>query len=255
MNTIRFRLSGLRNSEFIMVIRRLLIILGKYSLEQLRLMPSFLRLDAFRPLLDKMALLARNDELDEVVGETDRERDTLVSVIYATAKAARRSPNPRTSKHGEAIVNLFKKHGTDIAADNYAAETKRIDDLIADAERTPAVMEALHARALMEDFEQLKDANVRFEAAFMERNKYASTLETIDTKAIRNQCTKAVNSLWNAIDHYVEDYGPEDYEELVRENNQLTSYYKRQLKARQTRRLAKQDVSKEPPITPEGMDE
>lgn len=256
MNTIiRFRLDGLWNSEFPLIIKRILVILAKYALEKMHLLVSFQRLEAFCPLLDKIEVQERNNELDKRVDETDQERDTLVSVIYAVGKDFRRAPNATISQHGEAMVNLFKKHGKDIAADNYTSETKRINDLVADAERTPAVMEALSVLASMILFDQLKDANQCFETAFMERNKYASTKETVDTKAIRKDCNQAVYALWNAIDHYVEEYGPADYEELVKEINQLTTYYKRQLKARKTRRDAKKDVSKEPPITPEGMDE
>jgi hypothetical protein len=73
--------------------------------------------------------------------------------------------------------------------------------------------------------------------------------EVVDARPIRAELDKALTSFYEAFEFCSTEYEDLDYQTPANEMNELISYYKTQLKARQTRRHEGQDVQTEDPIT------
>ena len=248
MQIVKFRFRGLWNSEYPLVVNRLIDTVEKHNPHALHLGVSFDRLAAFRPQLEKIGIQERADSESARMSELDQQRDTLYNVIYTAAKSFQRTPMGEVSNHAHRIVTLFKKHGKGLPVANYTSETKRLYDLVADIAEKPDVLASLETLSLLPLFEQMAGINKEFDALFMERARKRGETERVNIPAIRTDCDKAITLLWNAIDHCMAEHGAEQYLPLVNAINALNIYYKQQLTARATRRKARQDVSKEEPI-------
>lgn len=247
-NIIKFKFPGLWNSEYPLVVSRIIDIVATYKPKELNLGNSFDRLAAFRPQLDKIEVQEKFDKDSVALSELDQQRDTLFNVIHAVAKAFARTPIAEISKQASSIMTVLKKHGNDIASANYTAETERLNDLIADVKEQSEVLKSLESLSLLPLFEQMGKFNTEFDKLFMQRNRQQAETERIDVRAIRNECDKAVTLLWNAIEFCCNEYGEEKYLPLIKEINNFNSYYRQQLAARATRRKEKKDLSAEEPI-------
>jgi len=247
---IKLKYQGLWNSEYPLVVNRLIDIVHAYSPHDLHLGISYERLAAFRTPLSKIEIQERADSESALLSELDQQRDTLYNVIYAVAKAFQRAPLGDVSNRAHRIVLLFKKHGTSLASSNYTAQTKRLYDLAADVRSQPEINSALEAMALKPLFERMCELNEQFDALFMARKQRQAETERVDTRAIRSECDKAITLLWSAMEHCMAERGAEAYMPLLNHINKLNAYYKQQLAARATRRKAKQAVATESAIVP-----
>ena len=118
---VKFRFPGLWNSEYPLVVNRILEIVGAYNPQAIHLGLSFERLEAFRPQLVKIEAQERADRDSATLSELDQQRDTLFNVVYTVAKSFQRTPMPYVSQHAARVVTAFKKHGNNIPAANYTA--------------------------------------------------------------------------------------------------------------------------------------
>ena len=247
---VKFRYPGLWNSEYPLVVNRIIDIVEAYNPNAIHLGLAFDRLAAFRPQLTKIATYERADRDSATLSEYDQQRDTLFNVIYTVVKAYLRTPMADVSQHAARIMAVLKKHGNNIPAANYTAETKRLYDLTTDLFAQPAVIESLEALSLKPLVVRMDELNKDFDGIFMQRVQRHAETERVDIRAIRLECDKAIAMLWSAIEFCSHEYGEENYIQLVKTINSLNSYYKQQLAARAFRRKAKQDVRKEEPIKP-----
>ena len=247
---VKFRFPGLWNSEYPLVVNRIIDIVEANNPQTIHLGLSFDRLSAFRPQLSKIEAQERADRDSAALSELDEQRDTLFNIVYAVAKAFQRTPMPEVSGNAARIITALKKHGNNIPAANYTAETKRLYDLTADLTAQPDVMASLAALSLKPLFERMAELNKAFDLLFMQRNQRQSETERVDIRAIRLECDKAITMLWSAIEFCSNEYGEEKYVPLVKSLNTLNAYYKQQLAARATRRKAKAEVGEEEQIKP-----
>ncbi len=246
---VRLKFPGLWNSEYPLVVTRLIDIVSKHDLEALHLQGSYDRLAAFRPQLEKIEVQERAYSRSAKLSELDQQRDTLFNIIYVTTKAFQRAPIADTSAPAVTLQTFIEKHGPDMTFANYTAETERLYDFVADVERTPEAVQALETLSLRPLFDRMKELNKQFDTLFMERHQEQAETDKVDIRSIRNRCDKAISALWTAIEFCSTEYGEEPYMPLVNAINQFNGYYKQQLAARATRRKNK-DVSTENPIEP-----
>ncbi|MDR0602873.1 MAG: DUF6261 family protein [Bacteroidales bacterium] len=249
-NIITFRLQGLWNSEYPLVVNRIIDITKAHNPYDLHLGQSFERLAAFRPQLAKIERQERADKDSAILSELDQQRDTLFNIIYIVSKAFQRTPIAEISNHAHHIIIPIKKHGEDITSANYTAGTKRLYDLIADINTQPEILKSLDALSLLPLFVRMGEVNAEFDSLFMQRSQRQAETESVDVRTIRLECDKAIILLWNAIEFCCNEYGKENYLPLIAAINNLNTYYKQQLAARATRQKANQNVSDENPIDP-----
>jgi hypothetical protein len=250
LKLIALNFPALRNSEYPLVVNRIIVIVEAHKPEELRLKRSFDRLAAFRTQLDKIEVQERTDSYSARLHELDVERDTLLHGIRTTATAFRSMSVEAVSAPAARIMELFDKHGSDIAQDNYTAETKRVYDLLDDVKAMPDAEETMKAVSLFQSFERLAKVNGEFDGLFVERTQHQAETERVKVREIRLECDKAITKLWEAIEYNIDEHGEDEYAPLVAAINALNSYYRQQLTARASRRKAKQDVSAEESIEP-----
>ncbi|MCX6231304.1 MAG: DUF6261 family protein [Bacteroidetes bacterium] len=241
----RIVLRTLRNSEFTIFVNQFVGITAKHNPNNLHLAKPFEKLNLLLPEMAKIKAHEQGSALSNKLHDLDYERDLLLSAMMAQIKTMSKLNLPTVKPHTTVLNDFFDKHGHDIVNATFNAETKRIDDLLADYENTADVKSAFTGLNMDILINQLKIVNKNFADLFMQRNETEAATEKVNTRAIRLKTEKIFIDFLNAIDYCSMEYDELDYTPLINELNDLITYYKTQLKARITRRNAGKDVSVE----------
>jgi hypothetical protein len=246
----RFRFEDLRNAEFTRAVPHIVAIIEQSPVAS-RLGKRLKELISYLPDLEKIEVQERKWHEAKQLNEAERSRDDYVNTLIRIERAHSRVTVPEYEIASKQLTALFDKHKRDIATDTNIGETQRIYDLVEDIERTPALFDALNTLALIPIYKHMKEANSLFDELWQQRNKDLSKQEHVDTRAIRSNCVKIINALYEGIEYLAdeEDNTPE-WMLLIRSLSQLGAYYKQQLKTRNTRRKNKQKAEDEPLIQP-----
>jgi hypothetical protein len=246
MNTIvKIKFPELWNSEYPLVINRIIDIIEAHDPADLYFGQSFERLAAFRPQLAKIEVQERSNQDSKILYKLDHERNTLFRAIYAVAKSFQRTSITDINKHAQEVMTVVEKHRKDILSSNYTARTKCLYDFIIEIKELPKVMKSLKELSLLSLFVRIEEVNAEFDQLFMQRNKRQAETEQVDIRDIRLKCDKAITLLWSAIEFCCHEHHDKDYLPLITTINNLNTYYKQQLATRNTKRKANQDVSEE----------
>ncbi len=232
----RFKISNLRNMEYVLVVLRIIEIVERHVPDALHLRKSLNRLKAFVPELQRIEAMMRKWRKSRELDECEHLRDDMVDTLIRTERNYAKVSVPETNAASKMLTALFDKHKRDIATDTDTAETQRIYKLVEDVERDAAMLDALTLLALMPFFNMMKEANRQFDELWKERNRELGEENRANAKAIRAGCDKALTALANAIEHCSGEYDDLDYQPLAKELNRQSDFYKQQLKARATRR-------------------
>lgn len=246
----RFTLKNLRNSEYTMFVSQSVAIFMKYNAQALRLNKSFDRLLALIPDLDKIKAQDLGSTYSNMIRDLDVQRDNLFSAIVSMVKNLEKSGIIALAPHVTLLKRLLDKHGRDISEAGYSAETKRLNDFLADIATSPELMTAITATNLTLFIDQLRAVNTEFASKFMVRVEESSMSEIINTHTIRRVSDKTLVSFFDAIEFCSSEYEELDYVTPAKELNELITYYKTMLKGRESRRIAGKDISVEAPIDP-----
>jgi hypothetical protein len=242
---VRFNLTHLWNGEYPLFVTQLVSIIDKHQPDSLQLTKTFARLTDLLPQLAKIKARELNNAKSEQLEHLDDDRDALIKGIWLQVKNYGAMRIALLAPHVEVMKRFLNIHGNDIADSNYNSETKRVRDLLADYDAKPDVKiasENLHLDLL---FEELRSLNTQFADLFLLRNDEESTVETVNTRAIRSETDKRLIALFDGIEFCSKEYEDLDYQPLANEMNGLVNYYKAQLKARTTRRNKKKDSDSE----------
>jgi len=246
----RLAFKSLRNSEYTMFISQLVAILLKYNLDALQLRKSFDRLVALTPELDKIVAQDLSSAYSNKIRDLDAQRDNLFAVIVSMVKNLEKSGIATLAPHVELLKRLLDKHGRDIAEAGYSAETKRLNDFLVEISTNANLMAAITATNLALFIDQLRTVNTEFASKFMVRIEESSSSEVVNAYNIRLVSDKTLISFFRAIEFCSSEYEDLDYVTPANELNELITYYKTMLKARESRRMAGKDTSVEAPIEP-----
>ena len=236
------------NSEYPIFVTQLNGIVQKHNPAALHLSKAYGKVTTRLPEVAKIKAQELSNAISNKLQDLDAERDTLLSAIFAQVKTMGRLNMAAFADNVKVLEHFFDTHGRDIPMANYNAETKRINDLLADYDAKAEVKTAAAALNLAILFEQLRTVNTQFAELFLQRTEEVAAIEKADTRAIRNETDKTLNALFDAIEFCSSEYDELDYTSLANEVNDLVAYYKTQLRARITRRNAGKDVSTEKPI-------
>jgi hypothetical protein len=246
----RLAFKSLRNSEYTMFVSQSVAIFMKYDAQALRLNKSFDRLLALIPDLDKIKAQDFGSAYSNMIRDLDMQRDNLFSAIVSMVKNLEKSGIATLAPHVELLKRLLNKHGRDIAEAGYSAETKRLNDFLVEISTNANLMAAITATNLALFIDQLRAVNTEFASKFMTRVEESSATEVVNAREIRVESDKALLAFFNAIEFCSSEYEDLDYTTPANELNELITYYKTMLKARESRRMAGKDTSVEAPIEP-----
>jgi hypothetical protein len=231
-----------------MFVSQLIAIFLKYQPEVLLLKKAFERLTALLPQLAKIKAQELSNVISNQLLELDNERDTLFNAIVAQAKSMGRLTIASILPHAVVMNRFLDKHGRDMATANYNAETKRINDMLAEFNSKDDVKAAADGLNLTILFDQLDTVNTQFANLFLQRTEENGATETVDARAIRNETDKVLVAFFDAFEFCSTEYDDLDYQTPANEMNDLITYYKTQLKTRETRRNEGKNVHTETPI-------
>ena len=244
----RLTFRELWNSEYTLFVNQLVIIFQKYPIEALHLAKAFGKVLALLPQLAKVKAQELSNAISNQLRDLDNERDTLIKAIVGQVKAMGKISLASIAPHVVVMNRFLDIHGRDIDSANYSSETNRMNDLLADYDGKPEVQAAAVALNLKMLFDQLRMVNTQFATLFLQRNAENAAVEVVDSQAIRTETDKALTAFFDAFEFCSSEYEELDYATPANEMNDLTNYYKTQLKARSTRRNSGKDVSTEKPI-------
>ena len=245
----RLPYTSLWNSEYTFFVEQLVTIINKYGADSLHLAKAFEKVTGLGANLVKIKAQELSNAISNQLHELDDERDTLITAIAAQVKIMGKLSMPSLAPHVDVLNHFFDIHGRDIALANYNAETKRINDLLADYDAKPGVAAAAAALYLDLLFGQLRAVNTRFAELFMQRTSEVAAIEKVNARPIRTEADKVLTAFFDAFEFCCSEYDAPDYSSPGNEINDLVTNYKTQLKARATRRQNGKDVSTEKPIS------
>jgi hypothetical protein len=244
----RLNLPKLWNSEYTIFVNQIINIITKYQPENLHLSKAFNKVSAFVPELAKIKAQELSNTISKQLSILDSERDILFNSIKAQIKTLGKVNLPSIAPHVLVLKNFMNIHGSDIADAPYNAETKRLNDMLADYNAKADVKLAAEKLNMKILFDQLGTVNTTFAKQFLQRTEETSAIEKVETRTIRTELDKALKEFFDSFEFCSREYSELDYASPANELNELSNYYKTQVKARSTRRETGKDVSGEPPI-------
>ncbi len=249
----RIYLKRLWNSEYTIFVTQIIAIIGKFQPDVLHLEKVFQKLTALIPKLAMIKAQELSNAISKKLSLLDFERDSLYKIIVSVVKALGRVNLPEFNPHVAVMKQFIKIHGEDIPDAPYNAETKRINDMMNDYNSKEDVKLAAETLPLKILFDKLFEINTTFNEEYMKRSEEEAAEEKVNTRAVREETDTALKGFYTAIDFCYTEYEELDYEPLIKELNTHISYYKTQLKARETRRKNGEDISTEEQIV--GLEE
>ena len=245
----RLPLKQLWNSEYCMFVSQIVAIFLKFNPEGLHLKKAFERVTALMPEIAKIKAQELSNAISNQLADLNNERHTLIRSIMDQVKTLGKLSLPRLVQPVALMNRLLDKHGRDIGETNYNDNTKRFNDLLAEVNGSQEIQSTISVLQLSILFGQLQNVNTLFANLYMQRSDEDSSVETVDTRAIRTETDKALVAFFEAFEFCSTEYEDLDYQTPANKMNDIIAHYKTQLKARTTRRHEGKDVHTEAPIT------
>ena len=142
------------------------------------------------------------------------------------------------------ITGILDRYGTQIYRLNYQAETTTLSNLVNDLQSDPEVATALQTLNLVALVEELKTANNLFNENYLLRVKALSQAPDDSPVDLRKEATIRYRNLVEWMEAYIVINGPEPYEPLVKQVNELIAQYNEMIKIRKSK--SDEDTNEEP---------
>lgn len=193
-------LDRLRNAEFIQFAKDCSSIV---QLNDPVALDVVVKYDAFNIKRGELEVLFKKSTANPITAEIealDARRDRAVSGIIMNINSFAFHFDVALSAPALVLQNDLKIYTTNIARENYNAETALINNLITDWETKPALTAALTALNLVAWKDELKAANQLFDARYIARTQDLGTASPDNLKLKRNEGNAAFYELRKHID-------------------------------------------------------
>lgn len=240
-----FTFSKLWNSEYPLVVERIIKIVEKHNPEALQLKKAFDRLVAFQGDLEKLEKQAKASGITNEISDKDSLRDRLTRAIFNQVSTFKMLSVDPYTENAKLIAKYFDNYGYDrkIINENYTSQTENTSQFIAGIEKDTNLKTAFDNLHLTDLLTRLKTANTDFETLFLSRTQELSQIPNVDVKAIRTQVDSALNRLFVSIEFNKDENPDKDYSPLINELTELLEQQKTQIKIRQGKKNADQKTS------------
>lgn len=226
-------LAKLRNAEYIQFIKDWLAILSLNKPQALNLQLQYDALQTMLAVLENVFVTEQGSAITEDVNAIDLRRDRAVTGLLTIINAFTYHFDPATAKHAETLNKLADKYGSNIARQNYQAETAIIDNLLSDFNNKPEAVAAIGALNLGDWSSELQQANKAFNAAYLQRTQQMGA--TVKEKLVvkRLETNEAYYKLRSFIDSYFTiNEGKDPWAKVTNELNALVDQYNNTLAGR-----------------------
>lgn len=167
----------------------------------------------------------QGSDLTEEIAALDERRDKALISLGLLAKGYANYFEVKISQAAEKILNIIDRYGNRIYKLNYKAETSTLRNLIDDLESDPEMKGAVDTLRLQPLIDELKTANTQFDEKYVTRVIEKAKTPEESTLELRKTAMIAYRDLVNLIDAYVEILGPDRYQKLIKELNELIGTY------------------------------
>lgn len=230
--TLSFGFSRLWNTEYPLMMARILEITKKHNPSDLHLERAVKRLEDLKPSWEQIQVQVKASGITNQITDTDDLRDRLTTFIFKQIASYKQLGIVPFLEGATVLDTWIKKFNSKMVDDNYTTQTEKTNQLLSESKSITEVASAINTLSLSFFFDRLKETNIQFEQLFRERNAEMASVPTIDIRSIRKQCDEAANKLFAAILYCKEEYEDKDYTPLINELSELLSYHKNQINAR-----------------------
>lgn len=230
--TLKFSFTRLWNSEYPLMMERIVEIVNKHNPAHLHLDKTYQRLAALRPHWEQIQVQAKSSGITNQITEADDLRDRLTTFIFKQVKQYKTLGIEPYLTHAKMLDIWVKKYSLGLVTENYTSQTEKTMHLVQEAETNTDLKVGIHALGLEPFIIKLKETNTQFEQLFRNRTEEIAKIPSIDIRAIRKTTDDAVNKLFMAILFCKEEYEDLDYQPLINELQELLNYHKTQIKTR-----------------------
>ncbi|MDO4783421.1 MAG: DUF6261 family protein [Capnocytophaga felis] len=233
---LTFSFSQLRNSEYPLVVKRILEIVSKHNVEELFLKKAYDRLAGLSSEVEKIQIQEKASGITDELANANKLRDKITTAVFNLVQNYKQLGIAEYSDKAKVLHLWLSKYGKKITKENYTSQTEKTNQLIAEMEGSEAIKNALSQLHLTDLLLRLKKTNEEFEKLFRSRTSEVASIPEIDVKAIRKNIDKELNKLFVAIDFCANEYEDKDYKPLISELQELLNYHKTQIKARRNKK-------------------
>ena len=229
---LSFSFSQLWNSEYPLVVERILEIVSKHNPEELGLKKAYDRIVALNPELEKIKIQEKTSAFTDEIVRIDKLRDRITTGVFNLIYNFKRLNISPYTENAKTLDLWLSKYGKNITKENYTSQTEKTNQFISEMEGSQTIKNAVEALHLTDLLARIKQSNQEFETLFRSRTAEFSNQPTIDVKAIRQKVDKELKKLFIAIDFCANEHEEKDYKPLIEEIHKLLNYHRAQIKSR-----------------------
>ena len=224
VNNLRF--SRLINAEHIQFHKSFVALVTQIGLTHLPFQTLYpLYKTAFEHEKESL-LLITSSEITPIIGELDRERDSIFRGFADVVKGHRNHFDPDKQHAAERLLRLFHHYGN-LARLSFDTESAAIDDFI-DELKKPEIASEVTTLNVTEWVERLTLVNTQFQEAFFARFCETTNKTTFRMKTSRVETDKYYRGLVSSVENIVLAGGslPTELQHFITELNAIVAHYK-----------------------------
>lgn len=238
-------ISSLRNDEYPMLVEQVCDIMDDHDLEDQEVANALSRVKSHLEALQSVKSESRRYKLTSALRDLADERRRALRSLRGQVKALTNSSVVEEREAAKVLMFLLDKKGVKLIYNGYMAQTRRVNELLADLEADAAIGEVLELLSLNPLLDSLRDLNNRFSAMFIERNHEAMMAGKVNYREIRNVSTKDVKLLLSVLESHAALDTEGVYTEAVGDVKKLLDYYSMSLAIRKGRNAAEEKKESE----------
>ncbi|MFY9597660.1 MAG: DUF6261 family protein [Dysgonamonadaceae bacterium] len=186
-------MSLLRNDEYPMLVEQICTVMDRIDKDALQdpyVENLAAKVKSHLRSLEKIKVRTSKHPLTAVLKDMAWQRRQTLLSLRGQVKALLRSPIDEQKEAAGILMSWLGKHGKRLIYNGYMAQTRRVDELLNEADSDTAILEAIATLSLLPLMEALRKINTSFHTTFLKRNAERAQAEEVDCRAIR----KAANA-------------------------------------------------------------
>ena len=236
-------ISILRNAEYLQFMKNVDSLVVTNDPVVLNVVAQEAALNASNAVLENLFKTQLANEITQELVLIDERRDKAINGLYFVVSGFMSHYELAESKAAIVLYNNLKLYGLGIAKQNYQSETATITSLVNDWDTNPDLTAAVGLLNLNDWKEELKAANVLFDAKYLERTQDYGAANPDTIKAKREEANTIYYSLRDFLNSFSVVQPSAANTKVINEINALVEQYNTLL----NNRLANGDTEETPP--------
>lgn len=217
-----FKFKDYRHKECIQYFSDTVSIYTKFDLVALKLDGFVNQMVAKNALLVELFEIAKKNENTETIESLDERRDRAIVGIRKVADGFSTYFEANKELAAKLVINHIDKYGSQISKMNYLAETTAINGVVNDLENETDVKAAVTLLGLTAWVGELKQANIDFNAKYLERNADLANQPDQNVRDARMQTYPVFNLLMEKTASFYSAFGNQEYKTIIDQMDELT---------------------------------